>query len=149
MALGHGRRIRRLAVDAAVGKTVTFPTTVWLSLHTANPGDDGQTSGEVTTTTSGYARQQVTAANWTAAPNPTNDNPAVSASAVSVTFGPSSGVNASWGTITHVGLWDSSSATAEANYIGRAAVTPNQVVNGTGQSVSFAIGAITMTDNSS
>lgn len=142
MAVGYGRRIRRLQVDASVGKTVTFPTTVYCSLHTGNPGDDGQTANEVGAGV-GYARQQITAANWTAAPNPANDAAAVSANAIAITFGPNTATN--WGTITHIGFWDSSSATAEANYIGRLALSASQAI-AVGNSLTFAIGAIQLTD---
>jgi hypothetical protein len=144
MAVGYGRRIRRLLVDAACGKTVTFPTTVFVSLHTANPNDDGQTAGEVGAGV-GYARQQITTANWTAAPNPALDGDAVSASAIAVTFGPNTTTN--WGTITHLGFWDHVSNTVEANFIGRAALNPATAIT-VGNSLSFAIGAITLTADS-
>lgn len=148
MSTGAGRRIRRLSLDANVGKAATFTSTgTFISLHTGDPLDDGSAANEVTTTTSGYVRQTVSSANWTAATVPALSAPSISATGIAVTFGPSSGANAAWGTITFVGVWDNVSATAEANFIGRCAVTPSQVVGGAGQSVSFAIGAITLTDD--
>ena len=148
--------MRASALEASFGKTpvVSFPgasggTSVYLSLHTANPGDDGQTAGEVTTTTSGYARVNVPAANWANAVVGANDAAVTISNSATVTFGPSAGANAAWGTITFLGAWKDASSTTAANFLGRVAVTPSQVVTAAGQSVSFAIGAITFTDISS
>lgn len=71
----------------------------WISLHTADPGEDG-TTGEASG--SGYARVQYNASstNWTRTNNSvTNAN--------DITFGTLSG---SLGPITHFAVWDASSA---------------------------------------
>jgi len=71
-------------------------TAIYVSLHTADPTDAG-TGTEVSGTN--YARVQVTA--W--------DSPASRATANTnaITF---SAAGSSWGTVTHVGIWDASSA---------------------------------------
>lgn len=72
--------------------TFTSPATVYVSLHTADPTDAG--SG---TEVSGgsYARQSATFG------APSNG---VSTTTADITFPQATG---SWGTITHIGIWDS------------------------------------------
>ena len=74
--------------------TFTSPATVYVSLHTADPTDDG--SG---TEVSGgsYARQSATFA------SPSNG---ASATNADVTFPQATG---NWGTVSHIGIWDNSS----------------------------------------
>jgi hypothetical protein len=137
-------------MNAAFGKTpATMPTAWWLSLHTTNPGDDGQGGGEPTATGS-YARVQVLAAGWNGLTNtpppPANDAASIIDNVGIVNFPASS---AAWSTgatnLTHVGIWDSSSATAEANFIGRVALTTPQAVNAAGITLSIAAGALDIT----
>lgn len=75
--------------------TFTSPATVYVSLHTADPTDAG--SG---TEVSGgsYARQSATFG------APSNG---VSTTTADITFPQATG---SWGTITHIGIWDASSS---------------------------------------
>lgn len=75
--------------------TFTSPAAVYVGLHTADPTDDG--SG---TEVSGgsYTRKAATFA------APSNG---VSATSADVTFDQATG---SWGTITHIGIWDASSS---------------------------------------
>jgi hypothetical protein len=156
MPAGNGKLMRASALEASFGKTptVAFPassgaTSVFLSLHTADPGDDGSGGSEVSTTTSGYARQNVVAASWGAATVGANDVAVTIKNSAVVTFGPSAGATPAWGTITFLGAWKDVSSTSSANFLGRIPVSPAQVVNAVAQSVSFAIGAVTFTDNSS
>jgi len=116
-------------------------TTAFLSLHTGNPGDDGQTANEVTTTTSGYARQTLT---WTVAAytSVSADGPAVASNSNAISFGPSTGANAAWGTITHMGIWSASSGTTETTFRGRVAASVSQSVSGSGVTITVAIGAV-------
>jgi hypothetical protein len=71
--------------------TFTSPATVYVSLHTADPTDDG--SG---TEVSGgsYARQSASFA------APSNG---ASATDADITFPQATG---NWGTVTHIGIWD-------------------------------------------
>lgn len=145
MATGYGRRVRRLMVDFVAGKTPTAPTAWYISLHTTNPGDDGQGGGEPTLGTGGYARKQFAggSSDWTAAPNPSNDAAAVSANSGSQSFATST---AAWSTgatnLTHFGVWDSATLTAEANFIGRGSLTTPQAVNASGITITIATSAI-------
>lgn len=152
MAAGHGKNMRASALEASFGKTpvVAFPVTnIYLSLHTGNPGDDGQTSNEVTTTTSGYARQNVVPASWGNAVVGANDVAVTISNTAIVTFGPSSGANAAWGAVTFLGAWKTLAGVTAADFLGRIPITPTQTVTAAGQSVVFAASAITFTDNSS
>jgi len=78
--------------------TITAPSTVYAGLHTGDPGEDG-TANELVG--NGYSR---TAGAF--------GNVSVIGDAVSITnnaaidFGPAT---ASWGTITHMSIWDSAS----------------------------------------
>lgn len=150
MAVGNGKLMRGSALEFAFGKTpvTPTPTTIFVSLHTANPGDDGSGGAEVSVTTSGYARQAITPANWAAAVVGANDVACSISNALAVTFGPSAGAGAAWGTITYLGAWRTSTGSVASDFIGRVQVLPNQIVSAAGQSVPFAIGAITFTDNS-
>lgn len=72
--------------------TFTSPATVYVSLHTADPTDAG-TGTEVSG--GSYARKSATFG------APSNG---VSTTSADVTFDQATG---SWGTITHIGIWDS------------------------------------------
>lgn len=146
MATGWGRRARvDYCSKTLVGQTPSAaPSAWWASLHTNNPGDDGQTANEVTTTTSGYARQSITWNTLTAFGSLTNDTASTASNSALITFGPSAGANAAWGTITYAGVWISSSLTTEANYMGRALATSSQAVGGAGISITIAASALTM-----
>lgn len=72
--------------------------TTWLALLTGPPTDDGTTTvPEVSTSGTGYAREQITS--WTGSGSSR-------ASGNDVTFGPAT---SSWGTITHFGIFDAAS----------------------------------------
>lgn len=80
----------------------TFPSTLYLSLHTDDPTESGSHSNEVSTSGTGYAR--VSLAGLIGAADASSGRAQNSAS---ITFGSPS---ASWGTITHLGIEDASSA---------------------------------------
>jgi hypothetical protein len=75
--------------------TFTSPATVYVSLHTADPTDAG-TGTEVSG--GSYAR---TAATFAAPSN------GASSTSADVTFPQAT---ASWGTVTHIGIWDASTS---------------------------------------
>ena len=112
----------------------TFPLaatgSVYIALHTADPTDAGS-GAEVST--GGYARQPITKAtgSW-AAPS---GEPALIDNAAAVTFGPAT---ASWGTITHVAIWD---ALTVGNMLFSGALAASKAI-GDGDSAEFAIGAL-------
>jgi hypothetical protein len=150
MAVGIGRRLRNNMMNGAFGKTpFTMPSSWFISLHTTNPGDDGQGGGEPTST-GGYARVQVLASGWNALSNtpppPSNDAASSITNNGVINFPTSS---AAWSTgatnLTHIGVWDSSTLTAEANFIGRVALTTPQAVNAANITISIANTALAMT----
>ena len=114
------------------GVTYTAPTTVWVSAHTADPTDAG-TATETTGTS--YARVAVTCstANWTA-PGVGGLTDNVSA----ITFPTAGG---SWGTITHVGIYDASSS---GNLLLSGSLSASKAIT-TSDTLEFAIGDLDIT----
>jgi hypothetical protein len=106
--------------------TYTSPTTVYVSLHTADPTDAG--SG---TEVSGgsYVRKSATFA------APSNG---VSASSADVTFDQAT---ASWGTIGWIGIWD---AVSTGNMLYHTALTTSKAID-TGDIFKIASGSLTVT----
>lgn len=103
-------------------------TTVYVSLHTADPGTTGanEISGNA------YARQGPVA--FTNAGN----EPTIASNSAIVTY---PAATAAWGTITHFGDWD---AATGGNFRGSGAVATPKAVN-SGDTARFAAGAITIT----
>ena len=91
------------------GTAYTSPTTVYVSLHTANPGEDAlgaEVSG------GSYAR---VAGTFTVTGNTATTNAAVEFATAT----------ASWGTITHVAVWDAASL---GNMLAYAALTASKAI---------------------
>ena len=85
-------------LDHFLGTTSTSaPSAVYLSLHTANPADDAS-GAEVSTSGSAYVRKAIA---FSAASSGSASNSGA------VEFDTAT---SSWGTITHIGIWDASSA---------------------------------------
>lgn len=99
-------------------------TSVYVSLHTADPTDAG-TGTEVTGTS--YARVQVTA--WDAAASRATQNTNQIAW---------SAAGSNWGTVTHIGIWDASST---GNLLFYGELTTSKSVT-TGATFSIAAGAL-------
>lgn len=144
MATGFGKRVRVEMVKCAVGGSPTAQTASHVGLSTANPGDDGQSNAEPTSTGS-YARQSITWETVTAGSNDAAVN-ALNNGAISWTSTAAFSTGAT--ALTHVSIWNSSSATAEANFIGRAAVAVGQAVNAAGITLTIADNALVMGCNS-
>jgi hypothetical protein len=89
----------------------TSPTTVYVSLHTANPDEDGS-GAEVTTSGTGYARQ--------AGSFSVSGNTATTSAAVEYAT-----ATASYGTVTHVGIYDASTG---GNLLAYAALTTSKSI---------------------
>jgi hypothetical protein len=107
--------------------TTPFVTTtaVYASLHTADPTETG--------TASPLASAGRFLVHFGAPANATSANDATASVVCSAT-----------GTITHVGLWDGS-ATATANHLWNGALSANKTVANVGDTVTLAIGALTVT----
>jgi hypothetical protein len=104
----------------------TSPTTVYVSLHTADPTDAG-TGTEVSG--GSYARKSATFA------APSNG---VSATSADVTFDQAT---ASWGTITHIGIWD---ALTTGNMLYHTPLTTSKTID-SGDIFKIASGSLTVT----
>ena len=104
----------------------TSPATVYVSLHTADPTDAG-TGTEVSG--GSYARKSATFA------APSNG---VSASSADVTFDQATG---SWGTITHIGIWDAEST---GNMLYHTPLTTSKTID-SGDIFKIASGSLTVT----
>ncbi len=115
----------------AAALNAAYTASLYISLHTADPGEAGtQTTSEATYT--GYAR--ATVARRSGGFTVTNN---VAANAATVSFPECSGGT---NTITHVGI--GCSASGAGRLIASGAVSPNVNVS-TGVTVSFAAGALT------
>lgn len=106
----------------------TRPTGWYVALYTAAPSDSG---GGTEVSGNGYSRQSVTFA-AASSPGGTTDN----TGAVSFTA-----AGGNWGTITHLGIFTASTG---GNLLWHGALSASRVVND-GDTLSFAIGAITLT----
>ena len=89
----------------------TSPSAVYVSLHTANPDEDGS-GAEVTTSGTGYARQ--------AGSFSVSGNTATTTAAVEYPT-----ATASYGTVTHVGIYDASTG---GNLLAYAALTTSKAI---------------------
>jgi hypothetical protein len=119
-------------LDHIVGKTsYTMPGTVYLALFTTAVNDAG---GGTECTGGSYARKLTAGSDWVAA------SAGASSNATVITFVTPTG---SWGTATHFAIMASVSGTTAADYIGWSDLTTSQAI-GTGNTVSFAIGALTL-----
>jgi len=89
----------------------TAPSTLYLSLHTANPDEDGSGT-EVSTSGTAYARQTVTFS--------VSGNTATTDAAVEFPT-----ATANFGTVSHVAVWDASTS---GNMLAYAALTTSKTI---------------------
>lgn len=94
-------------LDMLGGTAFTAPTTVYVKLHTADPGASGATAASAVTT-----RQSLT---WSSA----------SAGSKSISTSPTAWSMTTTETISHISLWDASTA---GNFLGSAALTASKAV---------------------
>ena len=119
-------------LDHVIGNAAyTAPSTVYIALHTADPTDAG-TGTEVSG--NNYSRASVTnnATQFPAASGGTKSN------ANAITFAAPSG---SWGTVTHVGVWDAASA---GNLLWHGALTTSKAIT-SGDTAEIAAGDLDFT----
>ena len=93
------------------GNAYTAPGTLYLALHTANPDEDGSGT-EVSTVGTAYARETVA---FTVSGNTATTSAAVEYSTATDNFG----------TVTHVAVWDASTA---GNMLAYAALTSSKTI---------------------
>lgn len=110
----------------------TVPTTVYISLHTASPTDAGSHTNEISTSSTGYARQSITTHMGA-----TDATTGISVNTSTLTFG---AAIANWGTISYLGVEDASTAGNMCMY---GASTVARTVN-TGQSFPIVAGQLSI-----
>jgi hypothetical protein len=111
-------------------------TNIYVSLHTADPGEDGQGAGEVSG--GSYARVSTAPADWDAA---SGADPATLENTSLITFPTATG---SWGTVTHAGLWTHATTTTESVFVGATPLGASRTI-ASGETAEVAIGAIVAT----
>lgn len=116
-------------LDHIRGKTSYTMPTVYVGLFTAAPSDSG---GGTEVSGGSYARKSTAGADWAAASGGSGAN------ANDITFAAAS---ASWGTVTHFGLFDASSG---GNLLAWGSLTTSKAV-GSGDTAKFAAGALVLT----
>ena len=144
MAVGFGNTFRKNLSDwffrrAAIGSWATAHTqaTLYISLHTGDPGVDGQTANEVSG--NAYARVAITLTSGAGFDATTTADPAVTQNTNVITFPTATG---SWGTVTYFGIWLHATNSTAADFVGRAPLTSSQAIANT-NTASFAAGALT------
>lgn len=141
MSSGFGKRQIRSMINWAGGKLPadTDAGAWYVSLHTGDPGDDGQVANEATGLA--YARVLTSPATWGVA---TDATPSVMASILDVVFPTAGGDWSLTVAFTHFGLWNTLAGTVEADYVGRGVLTaPASVYSG--QTPIYPVGALRMT----
>jgi hypothetical protein len=114
-------------LDHALGTAnFTSPGTVYVGLHTGSPGDDNSGANEV----SGGSYVRKSAAFGSAAAGSASTN-------ATITF---DAATANWGTITHISLYDASSA---GNLLFHGAVTTSKTIE-TGDTFQISSGNLTI-----
>lgn len=114
-----------------LGKTAWTMPTAYVGLFTAAPSDSG---GGTEVTGGSYARKSTAGADWNAASGGSTSN------ANAITFVTAT---ASWGTVTHFGIFDAATA---GNLLRWAALTTSKAI-GNGDTASFAAGALVCTED--
>lgn len=82
----------------------TSPTNVYVSLHTADEGENPDGSNEVDSGTTNYTRAETAPADWSIGGG---DGPTTLQNDNTISFGDP---DSNWGTVTHIAIWDAQSA---------------------------------------
>lgn len=141
---GLGNRQGAETLNHILGKSpdTTPAGVVWVSLHTGDPGEDGQTANEATG--AGYARVSTVAVDWDVADDSTS--PATTQNASVIQFPLATGDWSGAVDFTFFAIWDDASLSAEANYIATGPITTPKSVE-SGDQIEFANGVLTWTIN--
>jgi len=129
------------------GRSFTAPTTIWIALHTGDPGETGA-NNEVSVTDTGYARAQLNPSysNWEGTGGEVTDVDSAGTGAhtqnnAQINFPtPTGGTN--WGTISHFSAWSLQSGGVCYIY---GTITPNKSVNQGDPAPYFAVGDLDFT----
>lgn len=131
---GKSDYLENKLLDLVLGaQAFSAPATLYIELYTAAPTDAG---GGTPVSGNNYSRAAVTnnSTNWPAATS------GVKTSGAAINFATPSG---SWGTVSHFGIFDASSG---GNLLYWGALISSVAIS-TGQSVSFASGTVTVTED--
>jgi hypothetical protein len=133
--VSKGNYLEKKLLDHVFGKAAfTAPANIYVAASTADPTEDG--SGLAEPSGNNYSRVSTAAADWNAATlgagTLTNAN--------AINFPVASG---SWGTITHVALYDASSG---GNLLYKGAISPSQAI-GTANQLVILAGQFTVTED--
>lgn len=94
--------LQKSLLDAFLAITpYTMPAALYMSLHTADPGETGSHLNEVSTSGTGYARQTLSTKMGA-----TDSVSGISLNITTLTVGPAT---VDWGTISYIGIEDASS----------------------------------------
>jgi hypothetical protein len=121
--------------ELLVGKTAFALPSVWVALYTVAPTDAAASGTEVTG--GAYVRKATVAADWA---NSVSGSPSSIANANPLTFVTAT---ASWGTVVAFALLD---AATGGNMLIYATLTTSKTI-GTGDTASFAVGALVHTED--
>lgn len=113
----------------------TAPTTVWIGLSTADPGDTGATNAEPVGNNYSRVGLDNSGTSWTTAAA------GVTYNGVAITFPEASG---SWGTITHVAIWTHVTSDGAAVLFATGALGTSKAV-GAGDTPRFQINSLNLT----
>jgi hypothetical protein len=139
--------LEKKILDLILSNTAyTVPTNVYIGLWTSALTDAsaGNTAGEVSTSGTAYDRLTVAnnSTNWPAATG-TSPSSKANASTASFSYAQATG---SWGTVTYMGIFDGNAKTSGDNLLLWADLTVSKAIT-TGDTASFAAGAITWTED--
>jgi hypothetical protein len=133
---GFGNTFRKAVTDYLFGKAAfTNPNGIYyISLHSGDPGPDGQTANEITGVN--LARKVTAASDLGSA---TTANPSVITNTADIVFGTASGAV---GTATYAGIWRTVSGTTAADFVG-ASQLPGSMAVGVGNQPKILAGSFT------
>lgn len=128
---GFTNSLEAAVLDHVFGKTAsTQPTNLWVGLSTTTPTEAG---GNFTEPSAGaYARVSTDPTDWNAA---VAGDPSITDNAGALTFPTAT---ASWGTVTHFGIWSASTAGTLRIF---GALTANKTID-TDDTPQFAAGSL-------
>jgi hypothetical protein len=130
---GKSSYLEAKLIDHTTGKTSYTMPSVWVGLFTAAPTDAG---GGTECTGGSYARKSTAGADWAAA----SGNPASASNANAILFVTATGT---WGTATHFGLFDASTA---GNLLRWGVLAVPRLIN-SGDIPTFAAGTLIVTED--
>ena len=110
------------------------PSNVYVSLHTADEGNQPDGSNEIDSSSASYSRVSTSPADW----NVSGSGPTTVSNANAINFGDPT---ESWGTVSHFAIWDAS--TAGNPLLATVALDSSKSIDSSTDEVRFDSGALT------